>query len=283
MGCSSGKVSAPKSASKTARAENTLLGSSGQYAAVKEAAGVPVEAAELSKTVFDGVWTKGVIAGYTSHRRIAGDSLTWANGTISRIRVDEMRKVLEVDFKGSLFTGSLSVDGDKIHWSNGDNWDRCEVDADEIPKLSDDDLLTKMEGHLAHVDNTAQPTKAGMAPGNAQASVEIQLADGPESIDQVAHTQAHKYGEAVPFAEARLPSMPEAAKPSPEKTRDQFDAESKQVGGIPKAPLAHTSDSQPPARITAPGSADNERMFGDSRKASPIQNQSRKEKDGWCC
>jgi len=270
MGCSSGKVSAPKSASKTARAENTLLGSSGQYAAVKEAAGVPVEAAELSKTVFDGVWTKGVIAGYTSHRRIAGDSLTWANGTISRIRVDEMSKVLEVDFKGSLFTGSLSVDGDKIHWSNGDNWERCEVGAGEIPKLSDHDLLTKMEGHLAHVDDAAQPTKAEMA------SVGIQLADRPESIDQVAHTsQAHKYGEAVPFAEARLPSMPEA--------RDQVDAESKQVGGTPKAPLAHTSHSQPPARITAPGSADNERMFGDSRKASPIQNQSRKEKDGWCC
>jgi len=276
MGCSSGKVSAPKSASKIARAENTLLGSSGQYGAVKEAAGVPAEAAELSKTVFDGVWTKGVIAGYTSHRRIAGDSLTWANGTISRIRVDEMSKVLEVDFKGSLFTGSLSVDGDKIHWSNGDNWERCEVDAGEISKFSDDALLASMEGHLAHVDNTAQPTKAEMALGNSTAFVEIQRADGPESIDQVAHTsQAHKYGEVVPFAEARLPSMPEA--------RDQVGAESKQVGATPKASLAHTSHSQPPARITAPGSADNERMFGDSRKASPIQNQSRKEKDGWCC
>jgi len=133
MGCNSDKVSAPNSASKSARAENTLLGSSSQNEAIKQAAEVPADVAKVLKPVFDGVWTKGVIA---------GDSLTWADGTISFIAVDEVSRVLEFNFKGTLFTGGLNGDGDKIYWSDGDIWDRCEVDVDEITKLSDDALPT---------------------------------------------------------------------------------------------------------------------------------------------
>jgi len=265
MGCNSGKVSAPKSASETARAENTLLGSSGQKEAVKEDAGVPADLVCFLKTIFDGVWSKGVIA---------GDSLTWADGTVSSIRVDEVSKVLEVNFKGTLVTGGLYGEGDKIHWSDGDIWDRCEVDAGEIPKLSDD-FMSQVTFH---------PTEAEMPLGNSQAFVEIPLADGPESIDLVAHTsQANKHGEVVQFAGAPLPSIPEAAKRSPEKTRDQVDAEFKQVEATAKAFLAHTSDSQPPAGSTRPSSSDNERMFADSRKASAIQSEPRKEKTMCCC
>jgi len=277
MGCNSGKVSAPKSASEIARAENTLLGSSSHNEAVKEVAEVPADSACLLKPVFDGVWSNGVIV---------GDSLTWADGTISSIRVDEVSRVLEVDVNGTLSTGSLCGDGDKIHWSDGDIWDRCEVVAGETPKLSNDlgsffsRLPTRMEGHLS---------------------------SGPESIDQVAHiSQANTCGELVQSAGARLPSIPEAEKLSPDKTRGQVDAVSKQVEATPKSPPASTesrassvqleatpetspaatSHSEPPSRITGPGSPTSKRMFADSNPACrhpPVQSEPRKEKKMCCC
>lgn len=239
-------MSAPKSASKSAQAENTLLGSCSQNEAVKQAAEVPADVAKVLKNVFDGVWSKGAIA---------GDSLTWADGTISFISVDEVSRVLEVNFKGTVFTGGLYDDGDKIHWSDGDIWDRCGADAGEVFKLSDDLLRAR---------------------------------DGPESIDPVAHTsQANKNGELVQFAGAPLPSIPEAAKPSPEKKKNQVDAGSKPVEASPTDHWAHSANnahtrSQSLARITGPDSANNDRMFADSRKASPTQGQPRKEKN-WCC
>jgi len=300
MGYSSGKVTAPMCASKTAWPENTLLGSSGHNEAVKEVEEVPADLACSLKSVFDGVWTKGFIA---------GDSLTWADGTISFIRVDEVKRVLEVNFKGTLLTGGLYGEGDRIHWSDGEIWDRCEVDAGKTPKLSDDALLTRMEGHWAE-----------MALGNSPAFVEIQFADGPESTDQVAHkSQANKYGGVFQFAGAPLPSMPDlaaivfsfataiytallrsvafftsrasvlvsihmcnfcmyvlygtngrpvASRPRGGRAITRKD-ERRRRCSVQASP-EHTSHSQPAATITGPG----ERMFAvDSRKASPIEGE----------
>jgi hypothetical protein len=253
MGCNSGKVSAPKSACESAVAENTLLGSSGQTKLSSNSAAeveVPADTGKVSKNVFDGVWTKGVIV---------GDSLTWADGMISYVAVDEVSRVLEVNFKGTVFTGELSGEGDKIHWSDGDIWDRCEGD----------------------VNDRAQPILAEVAFGNSQAFAEIQLADGPEATCPAGHTsQARKNGEIVQFAGAPLPSIPEAARLSPEKPKDLVGA--KPVEASLGASPAHTAHSQPLARVTGPDSPNNETTFPERRKASPIQSPPRKEKN-WCC
>merc|ERR1719353_2140805 len=121
---------------------------------------------------------------------------------------------------------------------------------------------------------TFHPIGAEMGSGSSQELVDIQLADAPESIDQVANTsQANKCEECVPFSGAPLPSIPEATMRPPAKTRDQVDAEFKQVEANAKAFLADTSQSQPPTKRTRPSSADNEVMFADSKKTSPLQSE----------
>jgi hypothetical protein len=84
---------------------------------IKEVMKEAVPALEVhgcGKDAFDGSWTHGVIA---------GDKLTWNDGTISHVAIDETAGIVEVTYHGNSFNGAMREDGN-IHWSNGDIWCR---------------------------------------------------------------------------------------------------------------------------------------------------------------
>jgi len=148
MGCNSGKPSAP-TAPKTRTPEwysadplnHTLLTTNAQgqnleKEAAKETPAVSAERADPSQSVFNGAWNNGVIN---------GDVLTWNDGVVSQVRIDEMTKVIEVTYQGTSFAGELR-DDDKIHWDDGDTWTRV-----HFPNAS----LDTTAGGTEHADLTS--------------------------------------------------------------------------------------------------------------------------------
>lgn len=117
MGCKQAKGPAPQSPSS----KGTLL-TSGAYGkeSVKEASEVPSEPAKVSQGRFEGSWSGGVIH---------GSFLTWKDGSVSHVQIDETKGVVEVDeAHGASHIGEIG-DDDNIHWNDGDVWSRRHVCA----------------------------------------------------------------------------------------------------------------------------------------------------------
>lgn len=112
--------------------------------------------------IFDGDWSNGTIS---------GNKLTWTDGNIAEVIVDEVARTIQLAFRGSAYSGRLCVDG-KIHWSDGDVWCRKGLQVVEQQPAS-------VELHTDAAAKAQQPMIPASAPVNHS------VADAPAEPVQV--------------------------------------------------------------------------------------------------